>query len=242
MLCSKCGVDNEDAARFCRACGAKIECASETKTNESIIDFEDSYEPAVTMSNVASSVGSTNNSNAVESKKYLLLLCIAPATLVVWSIISRVFWSSYSEVLNYIYNIFDAALWGILHASLSITIWKRSKSFILLWSGIYLASAVIYVIIGNGAVAFELMYTIAMICSGLIVFGIKRCTNNVQKEEIVVALSACASIFFMTLATPLIFSIWLDYGYHFSIGYYTVIELIAGFAGIYIFKKVRCFE
>ena len=97
-------------------------------------------------------------------------------------------------------------------------------------------------IIGNGAVAFELMYTIAMICSGLIVFGIKRCTNNVQKEEIVVALSACASIFFMTLATPLIFSIWLDYGYHFSIGYYTVIELIAGFAGIYIFKKIRCFE
>ena len=112
MLCSKCGVDNEDAARFCRACGVKIECASETKTNESIIGFEDSNEPAVTMSNVASSVGSTNNSNAVESKKYLLLLCIAPATLVVWSIISRVFWSSYSEVLNYIYNIPINPLFG----------------------------------------------------------------------------------------------------------------------------------
>ena len=122
MLCLKCGVDNEDAARFCRACGAKIESASETKTNESVIGIEDSYEPAVTMSNVASSVSSTNNSNVVESKKYLPLLCIAPATLIVWSIVSKVFWSSYSEVLNYIYNIFDAALWGILHASLSISI------------------------------------------------------------------------------------------------------------------------
>lgn len=51
--------------------GAKNESASETKTNESIIDIEGSYEPTVTMSNVASSV--TNLLDFVLTK---FLLCI----------------------------------------------------------------------------------------------------------------------------------------------------------------------
>lgn len=90
MLCSKCGVDNEESARFCRTCGAKIESTPVAKSNKSIIGVEDAFETVVTMPDVVSPVSSANSINITEAKKYLLLLCMASATLIVWSIVSRV--------------------------------------------------------------------------------------------------------------------------------------------------------
>lgn len=190
MLCPKCGIDNEETARFCRACGTRIERVQTTHCND-ISNVDIKNEPVV--SEQISSTA-THHSDVKETKKYWMLLCVAPVTLIVWSIVSRVFWVSYTEILHIIYNLLDATLWGLLHSSLAITIWNRNKSFSVLWGGIYFVSALANVFMGHAAIVFELMYTIAMLCSGLIIFGIKKCVNNKPKKEIFVALSACVSV------------------------------------------------
>lgn len=221
MRCQNCGVENEEAARFCRSCGSKIE----TNVDNTSLSEKDST--TISPQQVIPNSKFNKNPLISELKKYWLLLCPFVALLL---------WNIFGIGPTLIYQGIDAVIWGFIFGSLAISIWKRSKQFIGIWGILYFISDFIFLRYGN--MMLKLLFVLCTALSGLAAYIAKRFINGKTSEKMGIAISACVSAVINILVTPLIFAFLWGYGYHLGTPYYIIIELLVSFFSVFAYEKL----